>query len=1240
MSVCLTAAAQTTTIMVGSGAPNQAIAQSFISAFYRSGFNNLVTLPPLGNVRSLGTQGLVQEFADAKNSANKYALIKSNVNQQPLQGGADMFQAYPALYAYYTSVGANTAGYPTTDTLPCPNLVSLPANGCQYQIFDKPYALFAYQTPLLSGSANFALANPFLTAWQSLGGINTLGPATSASATVTAASSVTATTQTFDQGELFSITSGPLNGQSLNVGPGIYPVYAANGGYGGFLGLPTGNAQVQANGDNLQNFENGSIDYNPSTGLATLRYPISSITLSISQSITLSLGDTITVTASVSDINGNPLTDRTIVWSTSNSRVVSIQPNGLTATVKAIGGGTATLTASGGGKASTPLTIIVTAPCCAVGEGAPTPTIQQAFQDAVTRTKLNFKLPTAQPVTRSGNGYVQYFQDASTGTPYLLAFADGGSAAYLVAGVILAKYQTLGGPAGSLGYPAGDTNANGRQMFLNNAALAGNPVQMVAGAFLNKWASLGYETGVAGNPTSAPTSVLTFRATMGTVQSFANGSLASAQTGSMSGKVFFISGLIAAAYAQSGGATGTLGLPIGDEVAHRQDFEGGYIDYSSGDSAAQIHNTPRNPLITATPATVLAGTRVRLAVGGFDPGATIRVSATGQADFVVTTNSGAYAWEVVVPSTSKSGTVSIRAVDTSTSASATGSYTVKAPSEFALQLTKLSGDGQTGLPGATLVQPLTMLARDSAGNVLAGVPVQFSPSPGAQIVSSSVVTASDGTARAIVRLSSSDGLSLINGQAGTQTVTFSAQSIHGSFSNFPSMVQTADAGSLVASAAAILRFYQNRGSLPTPHGFADPTLLNQFLKGFCTVDAKGGQICDGYLSTPDSQAVPNLWRLSNFAGGNLDVSIEKPDPAVVRDLLNQGTPVLLTLSGGRYVVATGVASDGGVSLMDPNPSGQVARLDPSALLGAVRLLVRPPAQRAFVLAGNTDYQVYSPAGLCGNAWKVQPSYTMIYCDGMQDSYELNIAGGAYGMSFTDLDTPNLRADLSGAGGGAFSITRSGSNWSVAPQTLSFSAAGVVNAASFLPGLAPGTIFTVFGSGLARSGTDTTVQLDGTSLQTVAQNSFQLSAVMPLDIGSGQHNLTLNSAYGIASQGVTLSDVAPAIFLVGSSQGAILNQNGTLNGADNPAKRGETIVIFGTGCGAVTLQNQLNVVNTTVSVSLNGTVLNPAFAGLSPGFVGLYQVNVLVPLSTPPGVALPLSIQQAGISSNPATVAIQ
>jgi uncharacterized protein (TIGR03437 family) len=51
-----------------------------------------------------------------------------------------------------------------------------------------------------------------------------------------------------------------------------------------------------------------------------------------------------------------------------------------------------------------------------------------------------------------------------------------------------------------------------------------------------------------------------------------------------------------------------------------------------------------------------------------------------------------------------------------------------------------------------------------------------------------------------------------------------------------------------------------------------------------------------------------------------------------------------------------------------------------------------------------------------------------------------------------------------------------------------------------------------------------------------------------------------------------------------------------------------------------------LLNSAVKVTIGGVELDPAFAGLAPGTVGLFQVNVQVPEGTLIGPAIPVSIR--------------
>ncbi|MEO7651703.1 MAG: hypothetical protein ABIZ80_14655, partial [Bryobacteraceae bacterium] len=133
--------------------------------------------------------------------------------------------------------------------------------------------------------------------------------------------------------------------------------------------------------------------------------------------------------------------------------------------------------------------------------------------------------------------------------------------------------------------------------------------------------------------------------------------------------------------------------------------------------------------------------------------------------------------------------------------------------------------------------------------------------------------------------------------------------------------------------------------------------------------------------------------------------------------------------------------------------------------------------------------------------------------------------------------------------------------------------------------------------------------------------------------------------------VAVADASPSVFTAGSGtgQGAILNQNGSFNAFNNPAARGEVIVIYATGGGETDpasadgkLSTEALKLKLAARAQIGGRTAQVLYAGAAPGLVaGVIQVNVLVPNDAPPGNAIPLVITIGTAPSQPGvTVAIR
>jgi uncharacterized protein (TIGR03437 family) len=147
---------------------------------------------------------------------------------------------------------------------------------------------------------------------------------------------------------------------------------------------------------------------------------------------------------------------------------------------------------------------------------------------------------------------------------------------------------------------------------------------------------------------------------------------------------------------------------------------------------------------------------------------------------------------------------------------------------------------------------------------------------------------------------------------------------------------------------------------------------------------------------------------------------------------------------------------------------------------------------------------------------------------------------------------------------------------------------VVNAASYLGGgVAPGEIVTIFGSAMGTSDlvplrlteggklattlAETRILFNGVPAPLLYVTDKQSSAIVPYGV-AGRPSVDVQVEYrGVRSDVMSVPVLAtrPGIFsLDGSGQGqaAILNEDGSLNSAFNPAQRGSIISIFATGGG--------------------------------------------------------------------------
>ena len=216
----------------------------------------------------------------------------------------------------------------------------------------------------------------------------------------------------------------------------------------------------------------------------------------------------------------------------------------------------------------------------------------------------------------------------------------------------------------------------------------------------------------------------------------------------------------------------------------------------------------------------------------------------------------------------------------------------------------------------------------------------------------------------------------------------------------------------------------------------------------------------------------------------------------------------------------------------------------------------------------------------------------------------------------------------------------------------YQAQGSINAANFQNAPAPGAITSMFAQGgtfadstavastvpLPRELADTQVLLNEQPVPLFFVSPTQINYQVPYGtpVGSAKPEVLVvrKSTGQILAAGILdpFRDVSPAFFTAtatGRGQISALNEDNTINGPTNPISRGKVIQMYGTGLGNVAgnpgdgnvAPSDRLINGDKPDVFINGfqvPAANVLFSGLAPGFVGVWQLNVKIPDSVPPG----------------------
>ena len=431
-------------------------------------------------------------------------------------------------------------------------------------------------------------------------------------------------------------------------------------------------------------------------------------------------------------------------------------------------------------------------------------------------------------------------------------------------------------------------------------------------------------------------------------------------------------------------------------------------------------------------------------------------------------------------------------------------------------------------------------------------------------------------------------------------------------------------------------------SAAPPLNVTPASLAFSFLIGGATPASQSFGVTSGNVPVNFTVASPGNWLQVNPSHGTT--------PESVTVTANPAGLAAGTYGGTILVTPTGSASSVGVAVTLTVTGVSQLTIAPSQLTFAATVGGAAPAPQTLALTSKAPLAFTAASG---SAWlSVTPT-------GGSTPATLSVSVNPAGLA-------------AGAYNGTIDIMPAGSVVpEVVPVTLQVgnvtpTIAGIINAASGAVGtVSPGMAISIFGSALGpqtgvgfvlppKGGTvattlgGTQVLFDSVPVPMLFTVTGQVNALAPFELSSKTSTVLQVVYNGATSAGMTLPVVPalPGLFTAnatGKGEGAILNQDGSINSASNPAAAGSTIQLFGTGGGVTippSVDGALNPLTITGALALETTATvggQPAvvyYSGPAPNLVsGIIQIDVTLPEGTPSGnvpVVVTIACPAAGL----------
>jgi len=446
-------------------------------------------------------------------------------------------------------------------------------------------------------------------------------------------------------------------------------------------------------------------------------------------------------------------------------------------------------------------------------------------------------------------------------------------------------------------------------------------------------------------------------------------------------------------------------------------------------------------------------------------------------------------------------------------------------------------------------------------------------------------------------------------------------------------------------------FYLLSGSVASGGGAAPYAELGKLV-----ADGMGGVSGQSFASVNGQQTTYTLtgtYTVQPNCAGSISLSNSQTTNTLAFQIVNSGEGMVVAIAtSGAVVVGTASRQSAGTSAIQCG-TGSLSGGYGYLLTGVAGNSVYTNAGQ-FVADGNGNGSVASVTNVGGNVAQVTATGTYSVASDCSGTARVSNQNGTVNYRFAIVRDGQsalfFETDAGATVSGAFTTQ-------FAPPNQA-----IVNGASFQPSIAPGSLFSIFGTGLAaQTASASTLPLsrnlggaqvfvNGEPAPLVYVSGNQINAQMPVDVPTGRPiSVTITNAGGATSNAVsvTVPAAAPGIFTYNGNEAIVQNQDGSLNSTGAPAHPGDVLVAYLTGGGAVNAAGPWvtgagspggpSSVSAPYSLTVGGKSAVVEYLGLTPGFVGLYQANFIVPAIAPG--SYPVVVTVGGLASNAPSIAV-